>query len=31
MRDEDGKYLHFRTDEWRAAYAKRVDQHPDRA
>ncbi len=25
MRDDDGKYLHFRTDEWRAAYIKRVD------
>jgi hypothetical protein len=26
MRDDDGKYLHFRTDEWRAAYAKRADR-----
>jgi uncharacterized protein len=26
LRDDDGKYLHFRTDEWRAAYAKRVDR-----
>jgi hypothetical protein len=26
LRDEDGKYVHFRTDEWRAAYAKRVDR-----
>jgi len=23
---EDGRYLHFRTDEWHAAYAKRVDR-----
>jgi hypothetical protein len=26
MRDEDGHYLHFRSDEWRAAYARRVDR-----
>lgn len=26
LREEDGKYLHFRTDEWRAAYTKRVDR-----
>ncbi|MBV8779727.1 MAG: DUF459 domain-containing protein [Alphaproteobacteria bacterium] len=26
MRDEDGHYLHFRTDEWRAGYAKRIDK-----
>ena len=26
LRDEDGRYVHFRTDEWRAAYAKRVDR-----
>jgi hypothetical protein len=26
MRDDDGQYLHFRTDEWRAAYTKRVDR-----
>jgi hypothetical protein len=26
MRDDDGKYVHFRTDEWRADYAKRVDR-----
>ncbi len=25
MRDDDGKYLHFRSDEWRAAYVKRID------
>lgn len=23
---EDGQYLHFRSDEWRAAYARRVDE-----
>lgn len=23
---EDGKYIHFRTDDWREAYAKRVDR-----
>jgi hypothetical protein len=26
LRDEDGKYVHFRTDEWRAAYARRADR-----
>jgi hypothetical protein len=26
MRDEHGTYLHFRTDEWRAAYAARADK-----
>lgn len=26
MRDDDGKYVHFRTDEWRDEYAKRVDR-----
>jgi uncharacterized protein len=26
LRDDDGKYVHFRTDEWRADYAKRVDR-----
>jgi len=26
LRDEDGRYVHFRTDEWRAAYARRVDR-----
>ena len=26
LRDEDGKYVHFRSDEWRAAYARRVDR-----
>jgi hypothetical protein len=26
LRDDDGKYVHFRSDEWRAAYAKRVDR-----
>lgn len=26
MRDEDGKYIHFHTDEWRDEYAKRVDK-----
>jgi hypothetical protein len=26
MHDDDGKYVHFRTDEWRADYAKRVDR-----
>ena len=26
MRDEDGRYIHFRTDEWRDEYAKRVDK-----
>lgn len=26
LRDEDGRYVHFRTDEWRAAYTKRVDR-----
>jgi uncharacterized protein len=26
MRDDDGKYVHFRTDEWRDDYAKRVDR-----
>jgi len=26
MRDERGKYLHFRTDEWRQAYAARADK-----
>jgi uncharacterized protein len=25
LRDDDGSYLHFRTDEWRAAYAARAD------
>lgn len=26
LRDEDGKYVHFRSDEWRAEYARRVDK-----
>jgi len=26
MRDEDGRYVHFRTDEWRTAYMQRVDR-----
>jgi hypothetical protein len=26
MRDDHGTYLHFRTDEWRAAYAARADK-----
>ena len=26
MRDDDGKYLHFRTDDWHAAYVKRIDR-----
>ena len=26
MRDDDSQYLHFRTDDWRAAYTKRVDR-----
>jgi len=26
MRDEGGKYVHFRSDDWHAAYAKRVDR-----
>jgi uncharacterized protein len=26
LRDEEGKYIHFRTDEWRDEYAKRVDK-----
>lgn len=26
MRDEDGAYLHFRTEEWRKAYAAKADQ-----
>lgn len=26
LRDDDGKYVHFRTDEWHAVYAKRVDR-----
>ncbi len=26
LRGEDGKYVHFRSDDWRAAYAKRVDR-----
>ncbi len=26
MRDDDGKYIHFRSDEWRDEYAKRVDK-----
>jgi uncharacterized protein len=26
LRGDDGKYLHFRTDEWRDAYAKRTDR-----
>jgi len=26
LRDEDGKYVHFRSDAWRDAYAKRVDR-----
>ena len=26
LRDDDGRYVHFRSDEWRAAYAKRVDR-----
>jgi hypothetical protein len=26
LRDEDGKYVHFRSDEWRAGYARRVDR-----
>jgi hypothetical protein len=26
MRDDDGKYLHFRSDDWHAGYAKRVDR-----
>ena len=26
MRDEQGGYLHFRSDEWRAAYAARADK-----
>jgi uncharacterized protein len=26
LRDEDGRYIHFRSDDWRAEYAKRVDK-----
>jgi hypothetical protein len=26
LRDENGKYVHFRSEDWRAAYAKRVDR-----
>ena len=26
LRDEDGRYIHFRTDDWRDEYAKRVDK-----
>src|SRR5216683_3232632 len=26
LRDDDGGYLHFRTDEWHAAYAARADR-----
>jgi uncharacterized protein len=26
LRDEDGKYVHFRSDDWRAVYAKRADR-----
>ncbi|HZK89210.1 MAG TPA: DUF459 domain-containing protein [Stellaceae bacterium] len=26
MRDDDGRYLHFRSDEWRVGYAKRIDR-----
>ncbi|HWB52466.1 MAG TPA: DUF459 domain-containing protein [Stellaceae bacterium] len=26
LRGEDGKYIHFRTEEWREAYTKRVDR-----
>jgi uncharacterized protein len=26
MRGEEGRYVHFRTDEWRDAYARRVDR-----
>ena len=26
MRDDDGSYLRFKTDEWRDAYAKRIDK-----
>jgi uncharacterized protein len=26
VRDENGKYVRFRSDDWRAAYAKRVDR-----
>jgi hypothetical protein len=26
LRDDDGKYLHFKSDDWRDAYAKRVDR-----
>jgi len=26
LRDDDGKYVHFRSDDWRALYAKRVDR-----
>ena len=26
LRDTDGKYVHFRSDEWRAIYAQRVDR-----
>jgi hypothetical protein len=26
MRDDDGKYLRFRSDDWHAGYAKRVDR-----
>ena len=26
LRDDDGRYLHFRTDDWRAAYVKRTDR-----
>jgi len=26
MRDEDGKYVHFRSDDWHADYARRVDK-----
>jgi hypothetical protein len=26
LRDDGGKYVHFRSDEWRAVYAKRVDR-----
>ncbi len=26
LRDDDGSYLHFRTDDWRAAYGARADR-----
>ena len=26
LRDDDGRYLHFRTDDWRAAYVQRTDR-----